>query len=173
MFNIASLVESGAKFSGGRVAVVTNGGGFGVVCADKISIAENLELANFSKKTLEMLRARMPARVNIRNPLDIVGDATTERYKLALDACLADDNVDAVLLLVLYQTPMITADVVEVISEARAKTKKPIVVVSTGAEFTETLSRALETEGLPVFNYPEDAISAMDKLVWYERARKT
>ena len=173
MFNVASLVEKGVKFNGRRVQIITNGGGYGIISTDNVVASDNLEMAEFSDRTKGELRKIFSENVNIGNPLDLVADANTESYRVAIDASIADSNIDAVLVIVLYQTPMVTTDVVEVISEAHRKTQKPIIVVSTGSEFTEMLSNALEDTGVITFPFPEDAIKAVDKLVWYENKRKT
>ncbi len=172
MFDIATLFEKGINFKGNKILVITNGGGYGIISTDNIANSVNLEMASLSEETAENLRKIFPSTVNVRNPLDLVGDATTERYKIALENCICDKNVDGILLIALYQTPLITTDIVEIISEMHEETKKPIIVVSTGGEFTEILSENLEERGLPVFNFPEDAIKAVDKLVWYDRKIK-
>ena len=70
-------------------------------------------------------------------------------------------------MIVLYQTPLITTDIVDVIIEYYDMKKKPIVVVSTGGEFTETLSRSLEENGILTFTFPEDAVKSVSALVEY------
>ncbi len=168
MFEIAALLEKGVQFQNNKICVITNGGGYGIISTDSISQSKNLQLSEFTKLTSSFLRKNLPNNVNIHNPLDLVGDATTERYKLALESTIKDKNVDAILLIVLYQTPLITTEVVQVISETHNETKKPIIVISTGSEFTENLSKSLEEKGLPVFTFPENAIRAIDKVIWYQ-----
>ena len=173
MFNIASLVEKNVVFNGNNAQIITNGGGYGIIAVDNIANSKNIKLAKLSSLTEKKLRPAFPERVNIGNPLDLGGDATTERYRIALENCIKDKNVDFVLLIVLYQTPLITTDIVEVISEYQRENKKPMIVVSTGAEFTRNLSKSLEERGICTFSYPEDAIAALDKLMWYQMKRKT
>ncbi|MBX4196814.1 CoA-binding protein [Candidatus Pacearchaeota archaeon] len=172
MFDVASLLEKGVACKGNRVQIITNGGGYGILSTDAISSAHNLVLASLSSETASNLKKAFPPTVSVHNPLDLVGDATTERYKIALEACSKDDGIDAILLIVLYQTPLITTDIVEVIGEMHRETKKPIVVVSTGGEFTQNLSYSLADSGLPTFSYPENAVKALDKLAWYEQKKR-
>jgi acetyltransferase len=110
--------------------------------------------------------------MNVGNPLDLLGDATTERYRTMLNLVLNDKNVDGVLLIALYQTPLLTTEIVEVIAEAQHNTKKPIIVISTGGEFTELLSKSLMERGIPVFNFPTETVSALDKVVAYQIRNK-
>ena len=63
-------------------------------------------------------------------------------------------------------------EVIDVISEFKRKSKKPIVVVSTGAEFTEGLSESLEEQGVPVYDFPLNAVNSLDSLEWYEERKK-
>ena len=168
MFHVAALVEKGVHFSSNRIQIITNGGGYGIISTDGISSSKHLKMAELSPQTVADVKKFSPPAMNVGNPLDLLGDATTERYRLALDSCLNDKNIDGVLLIVLYQTPLITTEIVEVISEAHRKFTKPIVVVSTGGEFTELLSRSLMERGLPVFYFPTEAITALDKVVEYQ-----
>lgn len=173
MFNIASLIEKGVKLQGNKILVITNGGGYGIIATDTISDSPHLKMAELSPSSVACFKKSFPPTASNHNPLDLVGDATTDRYKIALETTLKDKNIDAILLIVLYQTPLITTDIVEVISELHREYPKPLIVVSTGAEFTKNLSHALEENSIPVFQFPEDAIKAIDKLTWYESKRKT
>jgi acetate---CoA ligase (ADP-forming) len=172
MFNIASMIGKGINLKGNRTHIITNGGGYGILTTDAVVDSKNLEMSEFSEKTAGDLRKKFSKNVNIANPLDLVADANTENYKTAIEACISDNNIDIIVVIVLYQTPMVGADVVEVISEARRKTDKPIVAVSTGGDFTKNLSMSLSETGVPVFGFPKDSIEAVDKLMWYELKKK-
>lgn len=167
MFHVASLIEKESYFHDGRILVITNGGGYGILSTDNIVGSKNLKMAVLSEETEKNLRKTFPKTVNIGNPLDLVGDATTERYEIALNECIKDENVGGFLIIVLYQTPLITTDIVSVISEIRENTDKPIAVVSTGGDFTEILSERLEEMGVPVFGFPQEAVRAIDKVAGY------
>jgi len=169
MFNIASILENPIETKGSRVQIVTNGGGYGIVSTDKVSETRNLQMAKLSDSTSKTLRKVMPSYVNIRNPLDISGDATSARYADALKHVSKDKNVDLILLIALYQTPLLSEDVVGIIEKAKKSTKKPIVVVSTGSEFTEKLSEMLIEKNIPVFSFPHLAIEALDKVIEYKK----
>jgi acetyltransferase len=110
--------------------------------------------------------------MNVGNPLDLLGDATTERYRDTLNLCLGDKNIDGIVLIALYQTPLLTTEIVEVITEAHRNSNKPIIVISTGGEFTELLSKSLMERGIPVFNFPTETITALDKVVNYQLKHK-
>lgn len=168
MFNVASLFGKGVSFKGNRMQIITNGGGYGIIATDNIVAAKNIEMAKFSSKSVRELKKAFSENVSVSNPLDLVADATAQSYGISLDACIRDKNIDGVFVITLMQTPLLTTNVVEVISEAHKQTKKPIIVASTGAEFSQNLNEALRDTGVPVFGFPEPAIKAIDKLIWYQ-----
>jgi acetyltransferase len=158
---------------GPRVAIITNGGGFGVEASDAV-IEEGLQMAEFSKKTTRALAKVLPAITTAHNPLDVLGDATNERYRAAVDACMADPGVDIVLALALPQVPRVDlAGVAKIFGEAHQHGKKPIIVVTTGAAASTEFKKHLAPYGIPCFDFPETAVIAAKGLVEYwTRVRK-
>lgn len=168
MFDFAKILEKCITPKGGNVQIITNGGGYGILAVD--TMAKNgVELAELSKDTKKKLRKQLPPIINIANPLDLAGDATSGRYKLCIDACMGDKNIDVLLVIVLVQTPLIATDIVDVLIEANDLKKKPLVVVSAGGEYTEVMRRNLEENRIPTYTYPEDAVRAVQQLVKYYR----
>ncbi|MCX8163203.1 MAG: acetate--CoA ligase family protein [Candidatus Micrarchaeota archaeon] len=147
-------------FFGSKIAVLTNGGGNGVLAADAIE-KNGLELAKFSQKTLHKLKEFLPPIINIKNPLDILGDATVERYKYCLEALAEDEQVDAIVCIVLFQTPSLENSIISILQETKNKIKKPFIVVSTGGEFTREQQRQLAQNSIPIFSTPTTAIKAL------------
>jgi acetyl coenzyme A synthetase (ADP forming)-like protein len=152
---------------GKRVQIITNGGGLGILSTDAV-IKEGLELAKLDEKTVDKLKKEMPDYVVIKNPIDLLGDTDTTRYEMAIEAALEDPNVDILMINILFQVPILTSDIVEVISEKFIRKKKPMVVVCLGGSYTQTHKKALEKYGIPTFDYPERAATALRCLV--ERA---
>ncbi len=167
MLDYASIFENSIKPKGNRVFVITNGGGYGILSTDAISLDKNLEMAKLDKKTVLALKKNLHKMVNVTNPLDLLGDANTSSYTIALENCINDDNVDVILLIVLYQTPLISTDVVDIIIEYNDLKKKPIVVVSAGGEFTEVLSKDLDENGIATYTFPDEAVKSISALVEY------
>lgn len=170
MFNYARILEKAVKPKGKRIQIITNGGGYGILAADAL-LKNNLVLAELSREKRKLLEAKFPRIAIVKNPMDLVGDATTERYKLAIEACISDDRIDIILIILLLQTPLISTDIVDVISEFNDLGEKPIVVVSTGGEFTKVLKRNLEENNIPCFMFPENAVRAIKQLVDYYRLK--
>lgn len=153
---------------GNRVLVITNGGGLGILSTDAI-VNNNLQMAELSKETINNLRSKLPTYAVIGNPIDLVGDADSARYELAIDAALNDPNIDMLLINILFQIPTLSSDIVEIISEKFNKRKMPIAVVCFGGDYTMTHKKALENYGVPTFNHPERAVEALRCL--FQRAQ--
>ena len=98
LFDAAALLSAVPTLRGERLAILTNGGGAGVLAADRL-IAKGGRLAELSSVTRAALSAVLPPTWSHGNPVDIIGDANAERYAKALAALLADDSADAVLVL--------------------------------------------------------------------------
>jgi acyl-CoA synthetase (NDP forming) len=151
------------------VAIVTNGGGFGVISADEVSKL-GLKLANFSPETLKRLQEKLPDYAIPHNPLDLVGDADVERYRFALNAVSSDPNVGIVLVIVLLQTSYIESDVVDAITESQSTYGKPMIVCTIGGDFTQMLVKMLEEDHVPSYVTPERAVNAINALIKYRKA---
>lgn len=153
---------------GKRIAVITNGGGFGVMCADSIERI-GLSLAEFSKDTVEGIKSVMPKEYSsIHNPLDLIGDADVRRYEVAINNVIKDRNVDALIVVTLLQTASLGPEIVDVIVSANERSKIPIVVSASGGEYTQLLLRSLEKDGIPAYPSPDRAVNAMKTLIEYK-----
>jgi acyl-CoA synthetase (NDP forming) len=140
----------------------------GVLTADSIE-AEGLVLAQFSEETKKGLAKILPSYGNVANPLDLVADAGVEAYEKAIDLMMADGNIDALLIIVLTQTPPIDERIIHVLSKASDMKKKPIATISIGGTYTEAYRKILESKGVPSYNSPNSAVRAMERLMMYAR----
>ncbi len=162
LFHIAKMFDKLTHKKGKRVQVITNGGGYGIVTTDALE-ENNVELAELSEKTRKRLVALFPKICAIHNPMDLVGDATDERYSIAIDACMRDRNIDALLIILLPQTPLITKKIIYELK--KYQNKKPMAFVVTGGQKTLPFVREMEKNGFPVFQYPSEAVRAMKKFI--------
>ena len=160
MLDFARTMINSMIPKGPRVQVITNGGGLGVLSTDAIE-KDGLELAKMDEETVKKLKEKFPKYVVVANPIDLTGDADTQRYSDAIDAALNDDNVDIILIDILFQVPTLTSDIVEVISEKYNLQKKPILVCCLGGEYTVAHKKAMEQYKIPTFSYPESAVKAI------------
>jgi len=128
---------------------------------------EGLQLASFSDGTKKFLRSSLPSYANVRNPLDIIGDADTHRYEIAINALMKDGNVDLILLIILFQTAAIDSSVLNVAIRASDLRQKPIIAVCTGGEYTEMHRRILESYGIPTYPSPSSAMRSISRFITY------
>ena len=175
--DVVDMFDWGLAFSfqkyvqGPKVALVTNAGGPGIITADAIE-KSSLTMASFSKSTIDTLREALPPTANLYNPVDIIGDARPDRYDVALRAVLGDPGVDGAIVILTPQTvtdPLGTADVV---ADAAAETDKPVLACYMGGTRTVDGFKRLMARRVPVYPFPERAVSAMDALhrqrLWIE-----
>ncbi|MDI6798896.1 MAG: CoA-binding protein [Candidatus Aenigmarchaeota archaeon] len=150
---------------GRRIAIVTDGGGFGVLAADECE-KQGLELPEPSGKLKKMFRKSFPEYAILSNPIDLTGNANAEMYRTALEECLKSKEFDAAIAITLFQVPALGEELIDVIADLK-KYGKPILCCATGGKFTIRLARALEKNGIPVYVSPERAVKAMSVLVKY------
>jgi len=176
MVGVLKLFEWFEPPKGRGIAIVTNGGGAGVLAVDATE-AEGLRIANLSKETIESLRRALPSAASPLNPVDLLGDAPPERYRAAIDLVINDINVDSVLIITLMQSPAFDPHkFVEQLQDIRSRTTKPMVLVAPGGEYTERHAKIIERKlRIPYFKSPEEAVKALRlSIEWFEkRARGT
>lgn len=163
MFNIAKAFSFQPLPHGDNVAIVTNGGGAGVMATDEL-VDRGLNLARFTKKTKERFEhvvkeGIIPEHATLDNPVDIIGDAPSDRYERAIDIVLKDDNVDVVIVVLLFQSPAIEEDIVEKLDGLQGE--KPIIAVAPGGRYTHKLTEKIEEKGIPVYQTPSEAVEAV------------
>ncbi|MBI4214912.1 CoA-binding protein [archaeon] len=170
MFDFARALAEQPLPKGDRVQVITNGGGFGVLATDAI-IENKLRLARMRADSLARLRSKLPEHAVVGNPLDLVGDADSERYSLALESALSDPNVDSVLCIILFQTTNVQSEIVDVISEFNDRKAKPLVACSAGGSYSKLHTTNLEKLGIPVYDSPHRAAKALWALTRYAQLK--
>ncbi len=153
---------------GNAVAVITNGGGYGVLSTDRIE-QSSLELAEFTEETRERLTEIIPEYGSTHNPLDVIGDADVDRYEDALEIVEADPNVDGIVCISLLQPVSLDSDIIEVLTDFNDTSDTPMVSCMVGGEFTELHLKNLEHNRVPTFRTPERAVEAMEGLYQYGR----
>lgn len=152
----------------GRIAILTNAGGPGVIAADSLE-NNNLILARLSEGTLKVLSATLPPAANIYNPVDMLASASPEQYAGCLRILLQDRNVDAVMV-ILPPPPMFNADeVANAINEVIGKSEKPVVIALMGSRLVEKAVESFARAKVVTYPFPERAASALAALV--KRAR--
>ncbi|MCL5679754.1 MAG: acetate--CoA ligase family protein [Candidatus Marsarchaeota archaeon] len=171
MLYFAKIFEAQPLTTKKRVAIITNGGGVGVLAADSLYL-NGLEMAELSEEAKKSLRKVMPPIVNMSMPMDMAGDADDKRFGAAIDVLSKDENVDALMIISLFQTPGADSRVAATIIKYGTENKKPIVVVSPGGNYAEVHNNMMESSGVPVYPSPEDAAKSLAALVKYSEYRE-
>jgi acetyl coenzyme A synthetase (ADP forming)-like protein len=172
MFDVATILANQAPPKGDRVAIVTNAGGLGILCADTCE-ANGLRILPPSEEAKATLRGFLPAEASVGNPVDMIASATAEDYERAIETVAADPDVDAVI--VIYIPPQATkaAEIGHAIVRAINEVGGRIPVATTWMS-TRGLPRELQEAGtrIPSFAYPEQAAIAMAHAARYGRWRE-
>jgi len=151
---------------GNRFAIVTNAGGPGVMATDA-AIRHGLELAKLRPETLESLKAKLPPTANFSNPVDVIGDATCDRYTAALEAVLGDPNVDGLVVLLTPQSMTDIEAIAGTIGEIAPSSKKPVLASFLGHVDVSAGVRILEAHGVPNYEFPENASRSLAAMCRY------
>jgi acetyl coenzyme A synthetase (ADP forming)-like protein len=170
LLNFSKIFETQPLTTGKRIAIITNGGGTGVLATDAL-YNNGLTIAELSEDTKRNLRKVMPPIVNIRLPLDMAGDADDKRFEAALEAMMNDSNVDAIMAIALFQTPGADSRVASALIHYGTMMRKPLVVISMGGSYTKAHKAMMESGGVPVYESPGDAASSLAALINYARYR--
>ena len=173
LFESALAFHSGKVPKGNNLLIVTNAGGPGIIAADT---AEKLgiNLPQLSKATVEQLMAVLPKNASLYNPVDIIGDATSERYAAVIGRTLNDPNVDGILIILTPQAMVNVEETAKIVIESSKKTDKPLITSFMGEERVRSSVAMLKTASITNFSYPEPAVKSFRKLynygLWKQKA---
>ena len=170
IFDFSKVLANQPILKDNKIAIVTDGGGFGIVATDA-AIQLGLELPSLSNESVKSLKSSLPSYASTKNPIDLTGDATVERYQKALEVVLKDKNISGVVCIALMQLPTLTDDIVTVLKDCKIF-GKPIVVCSAGGQYVLERNRKLEAFGIPVYPTPERAVKALSVLYEYGKILK-
>lgn len=172
LFDLAVAFVSQPIPKGKNVTIVTNSGGPGIIATDCVE-KSGLKMTTFTKQTIDKLREVLPAEANVYNPVDVLGDAGTDRYRAALEAVLKDENTDSVLVLLSPTATNEPEETAKAIIELHQKyPEKPVFAGYMGGESLVTGAKILNEAKIPCFTFPEPAIKAIDGMVRYAELQK-
>ena len=165
-----TLARAHRRARGERLAILTNGGGLGVLATDALLIGGG-SLAKLAPATLEAIDRVAPPTWSRANPADIIGDAPPERYAGALRALREDPGVDTVLVIHAPTALAASDDVARTVVEtlAAAPERHPVLASWLGGRQAEPGRRLLREAGVPTFDTHDEAVSAFLDLVAYRR----
>jgi len=168
MFNVAIAFAYQPAPRSNKVAIITNAGGPGVLTTDA-AIRDGLQLAKFSEETTKMFRKSLPSNANIKNPVDVVGDARADRYNIALNGAFKDDDVDAVFVIL---TPQSMTDIEAIAKEVVKVSKqysKPVYTSFMGEADVAVGVDILLRNKIPHYILPESMCRSFSKVYLFYR----
>jgi len=171
-FDYARALSTQPLPQGTRVAIICNAGGPGIMATDALE-RHGLELAYFTEDTIRKLQARLPSAANVRNPIDVMGDAMADRFEFSLDTGLADPNVDgAIVLLTPHAMTECIGTAEAIVRVGKARSSKPIIACFLGASRVREASEILRQSDIPCYDSPEFGVSAFAAMAKYARWRR-
>ena len=166
LFALAKALTSRYKKCGNRLAIVTNAGGPGVIATDRAADL-GVAFANLSEDTLATLNAVLPSNWSHANPVDIIGDATAERYEQAINACMRDDGVDGVLVILTPQAMTAPTEVAKRVIDLANGFSKPLLACWMGETQVNEARALLSQAKIPQFHSPELAVETFSFIADY------
>ena len=171
LFTAARVLANNYVVKQNRLAIITNAGGPGVMSTDRAEYV-GVKMAELSESSITALNQFLPEHWSQGNPVDILGDATPERYKQALDVCLKDDNIDGVLTILTPQAMTNPSQVAQLIIEGAKNSKKPVLASWTGGNRVQEGRDLFASSRIAHFNTPEMGVDAFSFLAKYNQNQK-
>ncbi|HCC84630.1 MAG TPA: acyl-CoA synthetase [Candidatus Pacebacteria bacterium] len=160
LFEFAKIFSKNQLGKLEKVAIITNAGGPGVLTTDEV-IDNGLQLAKLASETTEALKAVLPPAASVKNPIDVLGDAMSDRYEQALTLVERDPNVDGLIVVLTPQSMTEVTRTAHAIINLRHNSRKPIAVSFMGSEIVEPGIKLMKEAGVVTTDFPESAAKAM------------
>ena len=167
LFDFAQILSDQPLPDGRDVAIVTNAGGPGVMTTDAVGDSD-LDLAEFTDGTVGRLAETMPDEANIYNPVDIIGDAPAERFEVALETVLADDNVAMAVVVACPTAVLDFQELAEDVVDVQATYEIPVATTLMGGKSVGPAAPTLTESGIPQYFDPARAVESLDALAEYD-----
>ncbi|MEO7052533.1 MAG: bifunctional acetate--CoA ligase family protein/GNAT family N-acetyltransferase [Rhodanobacter sp.] len=168
LFQAVGTLDSGIRVKGDRLTILTNGGGLGVLAVDQLAEVDGT-LAVLSAETIARLDKILPAPWSHGNPVDILGDASGERYAGALEILLDADEADATFVLNCPTAVADSLDAAQAVVKTLADRRPTVLTCWLGAGAAADARRLFAERKIPSFESPEQAVQAFGHLLRYRR----
>ncbi len=166
LFSAARVLANNYVVKKDHLAIITNAGGPGVMSTDRAEDV-GIQMAQLNPTSLESLNAVLPPHWSHANPIDILGDATADRYRQALEVCINDDNIDGILVILTPQAMTEPTLVAEYIIDGAKTSHKPVLASWTGGAKVQAGRDLFANSKVAHFNTPETAVDAFAFLANY------
>jgi acetyltransferase len=169
LFDCAELMAKQPRPRGPRLAILTNGGGPGVMATDTLA-RYGQDPAPLDPETLQAFDEFLPDFWSRGNPIDILGDASAERFEHAVEVCLKSNNIDGVLVILAPQALTDPLSVAERLAAAMQDHRYPVFACWMGGKRIATAVDVLNAAGVPTYDTPERAVRAFLYMAEYTRS---
>ncbi len=159
IFSMAEVLGRQPRPKGPRLSILTNAGGPGVLATDTL-ISTGGELAPLSPEAIAKFNEFLPSAWSHNNPIDIIGDASPERYAKALEVAAEDSNSDGLLVILTPQAMTDPTATAELLKNYAKKFDKPVLASWSGGQEVAAGEAILNKAGIPTFEYPDAAAQA-------------
>jgi len=159
IFSMAEVLGRQPRPKGPRLSILTNAGGPGVLATDTL-ISTGGELAPVSPEAMEKFNEFLPSSWSHNNPIDIIGDASPERYAKSLEVAAEDPNSDGLLVILTPQAMTDPTATAELLKNYAKKFDKPVLASWSGGQEVAAGEAILNKAGIPTFDYPDAAAQA-------------
>lgn len=172
LFDMAEVLGKQPRPEGCRLAVITNAGGPGVLATDML-VREGGKIAHLSEQTFQKLNAILPKYWSRNNPVDVLGDASTDRFVKTIEIVSADTDNDGILVIVTPQGMTDPTAIAKGMEPFRKLAGKPILASWMGASAVADGEAILNAAGIPTFEYPDTAARAFCYMWRYSNNLRT
>jgi len=164
LFQFATVFADMSLPRGNKLLVLTNAGGPAVMTTDAICLTKNLSFFEPNREQLDILSKVLPFGAAVHNPVDLLGDATSRTFEIAFKVMKGKNDSDLKLIIL---TPQSSTDAEKIAQVIVKNSRKDTAVVLIGGPRFEEAERILSEHKICTFLYPERAVVALDKLVFY------
>lgn len=167
-FNLAKTLSWGKIPKGANVGIISNAGGPGVISADAVAVS-SLKMAKLTPDTENTLSKLLPRMSGLHNPIDVLGDALSDRFVSALETILPEEEVNSVIVIL---TPQLMTEIdktAKAIGDMSHKYQKPILCSFIGGKQVLKGDEILNQYQVPNFAYPEEAVITLEKIYHWQQ----
>ena len=166
LFYMAEVLAKQPRPKGPRLTILTNAGGPGVLATDAL-ITDGGQLAELSTETMQAFNDLLPSAWSHNNPVDILGDASPDRYAEALKIAAQDPNSDGMLVILTPQAMTDPTDTAEMLKPYGQTLGKPVIASWMGGDDIAAGEAILNRANIPTFPYPDTAARMFDYMAHY------
>lgn len=172
MFDVATLLANQPAPAGNKVAIITNAGGLGIMCADACE-ANGLQVLPLAEATVDELESFLPKEASAANPVDMIASAAPEDYARTIELVASDPSVDALIIIYIPPDPSRASEIATCIRDGIQKVggKIPILTAFMSARGMPPELQAHDTK-VPSYRFPEQAAIALAHAAQYGRWRE-